>query len=137
METADKLAINELLAQSAFALDTKNLSDLEAGFTPDAHFTLDIEGVDEVSKFAGREAIMGLMRGALETQTDERRHVISNVHYQQASPDRATVVSYLTLMATENGVTQLITTGIYTDVVALHKGKWLIADRQLKLDRPY
>jgi 3-phenylpropionate/cinnamic acid dioxygenase small subunit len=137
IDTDAKHHIAELLAKAAYALDTKNLQMLEAGFAKDANFTLTIEGVAEVSKFEGRAAIMGLMKGALDVQTDERRHAISNVFYEQFGKDRATVVSYLTLTATEGGEINLITTGIYTDQVVLEDGAWVVKDRSLKLDRPY
>jgi 3-phenylpropionate/cinnamic acid dioxygenase small subunit len=137
MDADAKHQITELLARAAYALDTKNLQMLEAGFAEDANFTLTIEGVAEVSRFEGREAIMGLMKGALDVQTDERRHGISNIFYEQVGKDRATVVSYLTLTATEGGAINLITTGIYTDEVVRQNGAWVVKDRSLKLDRPY
>ncbi len=138
MDAQSRTVIAELLARAAYALDLKDLGGLETCFHQNANFTLEIAGVEEISKFEGRQAIMGLMQGALEAQTDERRHAISNVHVVQSADTRATVVSYLTLMATEYGETRLITTGIYTDQVATEGGDdWLIVDRYLKLDRPY
>ena len=138
LDTSAKTQISELLARSAFALDHKDLDALEATFAEDAVFTLVIDGVDEPSVFEGRGAIMGLMKGALDQQTDLRRHVLSNVFYAEEGTDSATVLAYLTLMATENGVTSLITTGLYTDQVRqAADGSWLIARRHLKLDRPY
>ena len=138
MDTADKLDIAEVLAESALGLDMKDLSVLERCFTPGATFVLAIEGVDEASVFEGREAILGLFKGALDAQTDERKHVISNVIFRNGAADTATVLSYLTLFATENGVTQLITTGLYTDDLQKQAdGRWLITKRDLKLDRPY
>ncbi|MEQ9452438.1 MAG: nuclear transport factor 2 family protein [Pseudomonadales bacterium] len=138
MDLSNKAAIGELLARSAFGLDMKDLSLLEACFTDDARFSLAIEGVADVSEFNGREEIMGLFSGALDAQTDERKHVISNVWYSEEGSTAATVLSYLSLFATENGQTQLITTGLYTDrVVKSAAGDWSIAHRDLKLDRPY
>ncbi len=129
--------IVELLHRSAYALDQKDLPMLEACFHVDASFTLVIAGVDEPSAFAGRDAIMGLMQGALDAQTDERKHVISNVWYESQTDGEALVVSYLTLMATENGATNLITTGIYRDRVVRTDTGWVLADRHLTIDRPY
>ncbi len=137
MDTTDKLMIAELLARSAYGLDAKNLDTLEACFTQSATFTLAIEGVAEVSQFSGRDEIMGLFKGALDVQTDERKHVISNIWYADESDNAATVVSYLSLFATENGLTILVTTGLYTDKVVKQDGRWLIEGRDLKLDRPY
>ncbi|MEM7003750.1 MAG: nuclear transport factor 2 family protein [Pseudomonadota bacterium] len=134
-----KLQIQEMLARSAFALDHKDLPGIAATFHEDARFTLEIAGVEEASVFNGKQEIMGLMQGALEAQTDVRRHVMSNFWYKQTGENAATVVSYLSLFATENGLTRLITTGIYTDAVASADvdGGWLITDRLLQLDNPY
>ena len=137
MQAGDKLAVSELLARAAFGLDTKDLSVLEASFTEDAQFTLVIEGVAEPSVFEGRAAIMELFSGALETQTDVRRHAITNVFYTAESAGTAEVVSYLTLFGTENGLTRLITCGIYTDTVVATGDGWRIQNRHLQLDTPY
>ena len=138
MDVSDKQAIGELLSRSAYGLDAKNLGLLEACFTADAEFSLAIEGVPEVSRFVGRQEILGLFSGALDAQTDERKHVISNVWYADTDEAAATVLSYLSLFGTEGGDTTLITTGLYRDrVVKNEDGDWLIADRDLKLDRPY
>ena len=137
MNLEDKLAVSELLSRSAYGLDMKDLDLLESCFAGDANFLLTIEGVEEVSKFEGREEVMGLFKGALDTQTDERKHVISNIWYGEEGTDSATAVSYLSLFATENGLTTLITTGLYTDKVVKLGGEWKVADRDLKLDRPY
>ena len=81
---------------------------------------------------------MGLMKGALDAQTDLRRHVLSNIIYKEQTDQSATVLAYLTLMATENGETNLITTGLYTDqVVRSAEGEWLVQNRHLKLERPF
>ena len=137
MNLEDKQSISELLARSAYGLDMKDLSLLESCFAEDANFSLAIEGIEEVSKFVGRQEIMGLFTGALDAQTDERKHVISNLWYAEEGGDSATVVSYLSLFATENGLTILVTTGLYTDRVVKVGGEWKVADRDLKLDRPY
>ena len=130
-------AVTDLLHRSAYALDQKQLPALEDCFAPEAVFTLVIEGGDEPAQFAGRDAIMGLMKGALDVQTDERKHVISNIWYESEGDDEVTAVSYLTLMATENAVTRLITTGVYRDRLIRDGERWLIDERHLTLDRPY
>ncbi|MEM7097718.1 MAG: nuclear transport factor 2 family protein [Pseudomonadota bacterium] len=138
MDIADKLAISELLSRSAYGLDAKDLDLLQGCFTEDANFTLTIEGVPEASKFTGLKEIMGLFTGALEVQTDERKHVLSNLWYTDEGDQKAVVLSYLSLFATENGETNLITTGLYKDTVRKgDDGIWQVVDRNLTLDRPY
>ncbi len=137
MQASDKLAVAELLARAAYGLDVKNLATLEASFTEDARFTLVIDGAGDPTVFEGRAAIMDLFSGALETQTDVRRHALSNVFFSVEGADDAEVVSYLTLFGTENGLTRLITCGVYTDKVVTTPDGWRIQDRHLQLDTPY
>ncbi len=137
MDTNAELDIAALLARSAYALDHKDLDGLEACFHEDAVFTLDIDGVEGASVFTGRDEIMGLMKGALDAQTDVRRHVISNLFFTRLDGDSAEVCTYLTLMGTQAGETRLITTGLYTDKVIKQGDAWRLINRHLKLDRPY
>jgi 3-phenylpropionate/cinnamic acid dioxygenase small subunit len=136
-----KLAIHELLSRAAFAYDERDMKMLEASFSKDASFTMRIAGGDLVGPFEGREAIMGLMTGSMNDQTDVRRHIISNIFFDDKSPETtisgATVVSNLTLIATENGAAQLLTTGVYYDTVVEEGGNWCIHQRHIDLDKAY
>lgn len=137
MKADTKLEIHELLSRSAYALDERDFDMLEATFAPDAEFVIDIAGnADEIS-FSGRDAIMGLMRDAGETQTDKRRHVVSNVFFEVAANDRAEVISNVTITSVENNAVRLVTTGLYRDRVVLVDGGWCIARRRIELDMAY
>ena len=96
-----------------------------------------IAGGDLVGPFEGREAIMGLMTGSMAEQTDVRRHVVSNIIFTELSDDRASVISNLTLFATENGEIQLMSAGIYRDTCARVDGTWVLAERHLDLDKAH
>lgn len=137
LDVADKLLIQELLSRAAYGLDTHNLDRIEACFTPDATFTLHVSDGSVVGPFEGREAIMGLMSGAIEVQTDVRKHGISNFFIEKVDGDSVHVVSNLTLVGTENEVNRLITTGVYHDQVKKVDGQWGIALRRLDLDMPF
>ena len=137
---ADRAAVDELLARAAFALDERQDDMLAACFTEDAVFTLRIASGDIVGPFEGRDAIMGLMRGAWEQQTDVRRHVVSNVFFPEAAnagDGAVEVVSYLTLVATKDGDISLVSAGVYRDEVVLDGTEWRLRKRHLDLDRPY
>ncbi len=131
-----KLAIHELLGRAAFAYDERDMKMLESSFAENASFTMRIAGGDLVGPFEGREAIMSLMSGSMNEQTDVRRHVISNIFFDDNNPE-TTVVSNLTLMATENGSTQLLTTGVYYDTLVEEGGNWCIRQRHIDLDKAY
>lgn len=132
-----RLAIHEFLARAAYAYDVRDVALLESGFAPDARLTMRIAGGDLIGPFEGRDAIMALMTGAMQEQTDVRKHVVSNV-FIDADETGITATSFLTLIATENGQTRLLSAGIYTDtLVERADGGWQLASRHIELDNPY
>jgi ketosteroid isomerase-like protein len=132
----DRFAIAELLNRMAYYYDEDQLDDLAACYASDAVMSMQIAGGDMVGPFEGRDNIMELYRGAKSTQTDVRRHDITNLMFD-ASGDTLAVTSYLTLFATEHGETKLLTTGVYRDRVAQVAGDWKITRRHIDLDSAY
>lgn len=137
LPVADKLAIHELLARSAWAYDEARLDVMEACFTEDAQMRLRIAGGDVIGPYDGRDAVLALIRDAIESQSDQRRHVISNVFFESEEADRAVVVSNLTLLATAGDETAVLSAGLYRDTVTRTAGGWRYCDRFLSLDKPY
>jgi 3-phenylpropionate/cinnamic acid dioxygenase small subunit len=133
---ADKQAITEVLSRAAYCYDQHDLDGLGACLTQDAVFSLTVQG-NEVGPFEGKDAIMKLYADSMESQTDQRRHVVSNVFFESADGDTATVVSYLTLISVQDGELQVISSGYYRDEVVDEGGAWRIKRRALALDRPY
>ena len=131
-----RLDLQELLARVSYAYDVRDLALLESCFAPQASLTMRIAGGDLVGPFEGRDAIMGLNRGAMEQQTDVRKHVVSNVFFEEGESG-ITAVSFLTLIATENGETRLLSAGIYRDAVIETDSGWCIAQRHIELDNGY
>ena len=132
----DRLTISELLNRMAYYYDENHLDDLAACFATDAVMSMQIDGGDMVGPFEGRDSIMELYRGAKSSQTDVRRHNITNIMFD-ASEDALAVTSYLTLFATENAETKLLTSGVYRDQVGQIDGEWKIARRHIDLDSAY
>ena len=133
----DKLAIHELLARSAYGLDVRDTDMLAASFAENARFSMRIAGGDLVGPFVDRSGIMELMTGSMAEQTDQRRHLVTNIYFDGDNDGNPVVVSNLTLMATENGEIQLISAGVYRDTVVKVDGDWEILDRYLELDKAY
>lgn len=131
-----RLAISELLAKASFAYDQRDLELLESCLCEDASISFRIAGGDLAGPYEGRETMMGVYKGAMDSQNDVRRHVVSNMMFtpSEASVD---VISNLTLFATENGETKLLTAGLYYDTVRQEAGKWRIAKRHVELDSAY
>jgi len=141
MGIEDKLAIHELLGRAALGYDERDEDMLASCFAQNANMSMRIGGGDVVGPFQGRDAIMKLMTDSMASQSDVRRHVISNIVFTNeasgASADAAQVLSNLTLLATENDNIQLLSAGLYRDDVVRLDGVWCIANRYLDLDKPY
>jgi 3-phenylpropionate/cinnamic acid dioxygenase small subunit len=132
----NKLSIHELLGRAAYAYDDSNIKLLEASFSENASFTMRIAGGDLVGPFEGRVAIIALMTKSMAEQTDVRRHIISNIFFEDSDID-IKVISNLTLIATEKGKIKLLTTGIYYDTVVIEGGDYRLARRHIELDKSY
>ena len=131
-----KLEIHELLGRSALAYDERDMSALEAGFAKNATMSMRIAGGDLVGPFEGRAAVMKLFTDSMATQSDVRRHIVSNIFFDESGTDPI-AISNLTLVATENGEIQLLSAGIYRDTVVHEDGSWRIANRYIELDKSY
>ncbi|MDR6123520.1 3-phenylpropionate/cinnamic acid dioxygenase small subunit [Bacillus sp. SLBN-46] len=137
VDTTEKMKIGELLSKSAYALDERKLEMLGECFSEDAIFTMRIAEGNLVGPFTGHGEIMNLMKDSMETQTDKRRHVVSNVFFEKVDSEHASVLSYLSLFATENGNIKLLTTGLYQDEVVKINHQWKIKKRHIDLELPY
>jgi hypothetical protein len=82
LDAKDKLAIHELFARASYGLDERDLDMLAQSFAADAEMTLCIAAGDLIGPFFGQDSIMKLMRDSMDTQTDKRRHVISNIFFE-------------------------------------------------------
>jgi hypothetical protein len=131
-----KLAIHELLGRAAYAYDERDMAMLESSFASAATMSMRIAGGDLIGPFEGRDAIMQLMHNSMAQQTDVRRHVISNIFFEEES-GQPVVVSNLTLVATENGKAALLAAGVYRDTLVEEAGSWRILKRHVELDSSY
>jgi len=136
ISTDDKLAIHELLATASYGYDTRNLPLLESCLTEDAVMSLRVAQGDVVGPFEGRSNIMGLYSDSMASQSDVRKHVISNIVIA-GEGERLSVTSILTLFATETGQTRLLSVGFYHDEVRRCEGSWRICKRHVDLDSAY
>ena len=134
---ADKQAITELLGKGGWAYDAPDVDYLADMFTADGTFDLEIDGMGQVGSFAGRAEIRKLYEDSLASQEDQRRHVVTNVFFEDETESSATAVSYLVLIAIKDGALNVLSTGVYRDKVVLDGDTWRITHRDLHLDLPY
>jgi ketosteroid isomerase-like protein len=134
LDPEERFAVQQTLARYAFALDQQDLVALEGVLTEDATWTFTIAGEAEHGPFAGRAAILDFVRGALDAQTDQRRHNLINIVFDSADADTAVVRTYLVLTSNAGGSPSVIATGFYTFRLERGESEWRIAKLFLGMD---
>jgi hypothetical protein len=129
---ADLNAVMNLFGKYAYGNDVRDIPMITECFTADATFALQIAGGTELGPFEGREAVMDFFRPSLEAQTDIRKHVISN-YWLKGDEARG----YLSLIVTDNGVTEIKSAGIYETTVVEDGGELRFSRMNLALDNGF
>jgi len=134
---ADRCAIENTLASWALGYDQREPERMERCFTPDAELIMDIGGTETMGPYIGRAEVMRHFTEHHEVQTDQRRHITTNVVVDEETEDTASVVSCLTLLVTENNVIRLQASGLYRDQFVKTDVGWQIRRRRIELDIHY
>ena len=130
----DYAAIAELFATYGAANDLHSRELLGSTLTEGATATIHIAGVeDPIGPLDGRDTIVTFFGDILDSQTDQRRHVITN--FRRLGGDR--VNAYLTLIVTDAGETVIKSAGIYEATVAEEDGALKLSSFVLSLDRAF
>lgn len=130
--------IENVLNRYSIAYDENDMAEMADTFTEDAVLSMRIGDGDLIGPFEGKEAIMKLMVDSLASQTDQRRHVTTNLAVRREDADSAAVSSYLTLISVANGTATLLSTARYDDELRREAdGAWRFSKRHVQLDLPY
>ena len=133
--------IEHVLARWALGYDEGDVAMMESCFTEDAQIRMEIgqrDGTQEVmGPYLGRGEVMGLFTEHQGVQSDQRRHVTTNLVITDDRGGEASVVSYLSLFVTDKDGTRLQATGVYRDEFVEQAGDWRIRRRFLHLDSRY
>ena len=130
--------IENVLNRYSIAYDQNDMAEMADTFADGAVLTMRIAGGDLIGPFEGKEAVMKLMTDSLASQTDQRRHVTTNLAVRKETADSASVESYLTLVSVEGGKATLLSTALYQDeLVKEADGAWRFTKRHIELDLPY
>ncbi|MGY1743483.1 MULTISPECIES: nuclear transport factor 2 family protein [unclassified Blastococcus] len=131
-------AIENVLNRYSIAYDQNDMAEMADTFADSAVLTMRIAGGDLIGPFEGKEAVMKLMTDSLASQTDQRRHVTTNLAIRKETDDSASVESYLTLISVQDGKATLLSTALYQDeLVKEADGAWRFTKRHIELDLPY
>jgi SnoaL-like domain len=134
---ADKGAIEDLFSRYAWGMDSRQFAITRDTFAADARFSLDIVGDPAIEPIEGGQQIGDFIESTTREQTDQRRHVITNVHLEDEREDAATAVAYLSLMVTDGGELRPQATGAYTVQAVRGTDGWRFQAMHLTLDRPF
>lgn len=128
--------VEDLLARYALGYDEGDLELIAGCFTTDAMMSIDVDGAERAGPFHGREAIVELVRATARSQSDRRRHVLTNLVLKH-SGDQARARCYLTLFAVADGALRAITTGAYVCDLRRTEQGWRLTRLQIRLDLPF
>jgi hypothetical protein len=126
----------ELLSRFYLGLDERDAERVRATLTEDAETCMVLDG-EKLGPPPGREGIVGYLQDFWKTQTDQRRHVLSNAVVESESQGEAVLAFYLTLYATEDRVLRPLATGRYRVRFVAQDGAERIRSIELFLDGPF
>ncbi len=136
-DVSSRLQIIETLNRYAWSYDTRDLELMGNCFADDGVFEISLEGHEGWGPYRGRKAIVEWLASVMESQSDQRRHCLTNLVFRDMGPTSAEVDSYLLLTAVEAGALRVVCTGTYTDKMIVAGGRWVITHKSLRLDNAF
>lgn len=134
LSAADRIEIHELTTAYGVHHDLRNFDSLRQCFTPNATYIMRVACGPTFGPHTGADAIVDQIRTFKDSQTDKRRHHISNIQVLPQDANSATVLSYVIVSAVANQELIFKTVGTYTDTVTRTHEGWRISAKELNLD---
>lgn len=132
----DRMAVQDTAFRYVVAYDERRLDVIESLFTETVTFSYRV-GEGPLSSETGRSTVIDWLGGIMQSQTDQRRHVLGTVLIESLTSDEALVLAYNTIFGVETEA-QLITTGLYRfKMVKVEGNLWKIDEAIDALDRPF
>jgi uncharacterized protein (TIGR02246 family) len=135
MTPEDKVAVMNLIADYAFRLDTADLDGYVDNFTPDGVFDGGggrIEGRAAIREYVGR-----LLQNRPPGSTGGLRHIMGIPSIEgvgEGDRERCRALTYVMIPgSTEDGQIRVAMTGLYTDDIVKHDGRWRFAERHIRM----
>jgi len=125
-----------LMSRFLLGVDEQDAARVRSTLTEDAQTGMVLDG-EKMGPPPGREGIVGYLQEFWKTQTDQRRHVLSNPIVESESPEAAVLSFYLTLYATKDRKLRPIATGRYRVRYVLKGESGWIRNIELVLDGPF
>lgn len=136
-QVADRLAIAECVHRYGWGYDERDRGALGGCFTDDGIWEGSIMGVDTIEPHVGRDAVVEFLTSFWAIQTDQRRHIFTNVVVTGITGSTALAHAYLLLTAAGDAVMAPVTTGPYRLEMRKVDGIWRIARLVAGFDAPF
>ena len=133
----DRALIAERIYRYGWAYDERNPELLGDCFTSEGIWEGSIMGQIAVGPFVGREAIVDFLSSFWTEQTDQRRHIFTNVIIDALSDAEAVGQAYLMLTASSDSAMSPVTTGPYRFEFAKEPDCWRMKRLSGGFDAPF
>lgn len=137
LTAADRIEIHELVTSYGVHHDARDFARLRDCFTEDAQYVMRIADGTVHGPRHGVDAIVDQIKVFKDSQTDKRRHHISNIQVTPLTASEASILSYVIVSAVHESGLEFITVGTYSDTVVRTDRGWRIATKELFLDRNF
>lgn len=134
-QAIDRMIITETAGRYAIAYDERRLDVIEAIMTEGVTFSYRV-GEGPVTSYTGRSAVIEWLGEVMESQTDQRRHLVSPTLVEDLTATSARVVGYSGIFAVDRAA-HLVTTNVYVFEFERQGDRWLISSVLDALDRPF
>ena len=129
----DQTAVYALYVDYAAGMDIKEFDLTRNTFASDSTFSLTIKGSPAIEPIRGAQAIGDFIESTTRAQTDQRRHVITNVrHVEEGGAHVA--YAYLSLLVTDEAGLSAQCTGLYRSEIVEEDGAPRFGNMHLELD---
>jgi hypothetical protein len=134
-ELADRYAIQDSVLRYSYAYDEHNRSALRELLTENATYAYTVSG-SPLTEITGRDTLVAWLGDIMNSQPDQRRHIMTNVVIDELQRDHATVAAYSTLFSVRAQAV-LVTTGFKRFELVKDADRWRIAYILDGLDRSF
>ncbi|MDH3684383.1 MAG: nuclear transport factor 2 family protein [Acidimicrobiia bacterium] len=134
---ADRLAIAERVHLYGWGYDERDRDLLADCFTEDGTWEGHIMGIDSVGPPMGRDAVVEFLTAFWDEQTDQRRHIFTNVVVSDLTGTSGVAHAYLLLTASTGGEMKPVTNGPYRLEMRKAAGIWRISRLAAGFDAPF
>ena len=125
-EAIDRVLIAERISRYGWAYDERDRTLFSDCFVEESTWEGSVMGDVAVGPFVGREAIVAWNTDFWNVQTDQRRHVFTNVIVDELGESSAVAHAYLLLTSSAQERMTPVTTGAYRLDLVKEDGVWRI-----------